>query len=202
MSSLSCRMNIARVNIRFFTGFKKIKQRRIFFVLGYLRMILWKISTAIYLYGFLDQSLGLILGTIFCIIKITACMPLTVFRKSYFLPWAVLHKRFYAVSLTSQHPLEKAHVVALSTSKQDRGAFKHTNYRIVPWNKKHSGKTTFRQPSIDFHFCNVSSSGDVVYMERWRHLHKLVTDFFFAILWAFYVFKYLNETCHQIGKYQ
>ena len=30
-----------------FTGYKKIKQRRISFVLSYLRMILWKISTAI-----------------------------------------------------------------------------------------------------------------------------------------------------------
>ena len=30
-----------------FTGYKKIKQQRISFVLGYLRMILWKISTAI-----------------------------------------------------------------------------------------------------------------------------------------------------------
>ena len=47
MSSLSDHMNIARVNIEFFTGCKKIKQRRISFVLGYLRMILWKISTAI-----------------------------------------------------------------------------------------------------------------------------------------------------------
>jgi hypothetical protein len=37
----------ARVNIEFFTGCKKIKQRRISFILGYLRMILWKISTAI-----------------------------------------------------------------------------------------------------------------------------------------------------------
>ena len=50
MSSL-CRsyecMTIVRVNIGFFTGFKKIKQRRISFVLGYLRMILWKIATAI-----------------------------------------------------------------------------------------------------------------------------------------------------------
>jgi hypothetical protein len=46
MSSLSGLMNIARVNIRFFTGFKKIKQGHISFVLGYLR-ILWKISTAI-----------------------------------------------------------------------------------------------------------------------------------------------------------
>jgi hypothetical protein len=40
MSSLSGRMNIARVNIGFFTGFKTIKQRRISFALGYLRMIL------------------------------------------------------------------------------------------------------------------------------------------------------------------
>ena len=42
MSSL-CRsyecMNIARVNIGVLTGWKKIKQRRISFVLGYLRMI-------------------------------------------------------------------------------------------------------------------------------------------------------------------
>jgi hypothetical protein len=48
MNSLSAgRMNIGRVNIGFFPGWKKIKQRRISFVLGYLRMILWKISTAI-----------------------------------------------------------------------------------------------------------------------------------------------------------
>ena len=39
-SSLSGHMNIARVNIEFFTGCKQIKQRRISFVLGYLRMIL------------------------------------------------------------------------------------------------------------------------------------------------------------------
>ena len=47
MSSLSGRMNIARVNIECFTWCKRIKQRRISFVLGYLRMILWIISTAI-----------------------------------------------------------------------------------------------------------------------------------------------------------
>ena len=50
MSSL-CRsyecMNIVRVNIGVLTGWKNIKQRRISFVLGYLRMILWKISSAI-----------------------------------------------------------------------------------------------------------------------------------------------------------
>jgi hypothetical protein len=38
--SLLGHMNIVRVNIEFFTGCKKIKQRRISFVLGYLRMIL------------------------------------------------------------------------------------------------------------------------------------------------------------------
>jgi hypothetical protein len=31
-------MNIVRVNIEFFNGYKKIKKRRISFVLGYLRM--------------------------------------------------------------------------------------------------------------------------------------------------------------------
>ena len=40
-------MNIMRVNIECFTGCKRIKQRRISFDPGYLRMILWKISTAI-----------------------------------------------------------------------------------------------------------------------------------------------------------
>ena len=47
MSSPSGRMNIARVNIGELIGWKKIEQRRISFVLGYLHMILWKISTAI-----------------------------------------------------------------------------------------------------------------------------------------------------------
>jgi hypothetical protein len=45
-----------------------------------------------------------------------------------------------------------------------------------------------RQQSIDFVFCNLSSSGDVVYRKRWWHWHKLVTDLFY-ILWAFYLFK-------------
>jgi hypothetical protein len=43
----SGRMNIGRVNIEFFPGWKKIKRWHNYFVLGYLRMILWKISTAI-----------------------------------------------------------------------------------------------------------------------------------------------------------
>ena len=73
--ALLCRsyecMNIVRVNIGFFTGFKKIKQRRISFVLGYLHMILRKNSTAI-------SIKHRILAT-FNIKKsiLTACMPLT-----------------------------------------------------------------------------------------------------------------------------
>jgi len=35
-------LSIGRVNIELFPGWKKIKQRRISFILGYLRMILWK----------------------------------------------------------------------------------------------------------------------------------------------------------------
>ena len=73
MSSLSGRMNIGRVNIELSLGWKKIKQKRISFSLGYLRMILWKISTTIYLYGFLNQSLSLILGNIFFKLKYRMC---------------------------------------------------------------------------------------------------------------------------------
>ena len=71
MSSLSGRMNIARVNIGFFTGFKKIKQRRISFVLGYLRKILWKISTAISIKNRILATFNIKKKWI-----LTACMPL------------------------------------------------------------------------------------------------------------------------------
>ena len=40
-------MNIVWVNIEFFNGYKKIKKRRISFVLCYLRMIYWNFLTAI-----------------------------------------------------------------------------------------------------------------------------------------------------------
>jgi hypothetical protein len=70
MSSLSGRMNIARVNIGFFTGFKKIKQRRISFVLGYLR-ILWKNSTAISIKHRILATFNIKKNSI-----LTACMPL------------------------------------------------------------------------------------------------------------------------------
>ena len=35
------------------------------------------------------------------------------------------------------------------------------------WHKKKIRKKYLRQPSIDFHFCNISSSCDVVYKGRW-----------------------------------
>jgi hypothetical protein len=53
-------------------------------------MILWKISTAIYLYGFLNQSLGLILGNIF-LIKITACVPFKVYKQKT-KPDCIIHR--------------------------------------------------------------------------------------------------------------
>jgi len=66
MSSLPGRMNIARVNIEFFTGCKKIKQRRKSFALGYLRMILVKLSTAISIKHRILAPYSIL----------TACMPL------------------------------------------------------------------------------------------------------------------------------
>jgi hypothetical protein len=42
-----------------------------------------KISTAIYFYGFLNQSLALLLGNIFLKIKITACVPLRGVKCAY-----------------------------------------------------------------------------------------------------------------------
>ena len=74
MSSLSGRMNIERVNIGFFTGFKKIKQQRISFFLGYLRMILWKISIAISIKHRLLATFNINKNSL-----LTACMPLTRF---------------------------------------------------------------------------------------------------------------------------
>jgi hypothetical protein len=58
--------HFAAVVIKVYHKFVTILEEHcISFVLGYLRMILWKMSTTIYLYGFLNQSLGLILGNIF-----------------------------------------------------------------------------------------------------------------------------------------
>jgi hypothetical protein len=63
-------MNIVRVNIACFTGCKRIKQRRISFVLGYLRTILWKNSTAISIQHRILATLNIKKSIL------TACMPL------------------------------------------------------------------------------------------------------------------------------
>ena len=70
-------MNIMRVNIECITGCKRIEQRRIFLVPGYLRIILWKISTAI-------SIKHRILAT-FNIKKINLsdCMPLNKIKAKY-----------------------------------------------------------------------------------------------------------------------
>jgi uncharacterized membrane protein len=78
MNSQLGRMNIVRVNIEFFTGCKKIKQRRISFVLGYLRTILCKISTAISIKHRILATFNIKKKSI-----LTACMPLT----KYYFQW-------------------------------------------------------------------------------------------------------------------
>ena len=61
-----------------FTGYKKIKQRRISFVLGYLRMILWKISTAISIKHRVLATFNKTKNSI-----LTACMLLAVNQLKY-----------------------------------------------------------------------------------------------------------------------
>ena len=78
MNSQLGRMNIVRVNIEFFMGCKKIKQRRISFVLGYLRTILCKISTAISIKHRILATFNIKKKSI-----LTACMPLT----KYYFQW-------------------------------------------------------------------------------------------------------------------
>ena len=118
-------------------------------------------------------------------LNLNGIFVLTMSKNSYFLKWgSPPQTAFTAVPLTLQHPLEKAHVVASSSAPftnkiQDRGAYKYINSPIVSWHILFSGKNTLGQPSIDFDFCNLSSSGDVLYKERWWRWHKLVTDLFY-----------------------
>jgi hypothetical protein len=52
------------------------------------------------------------------------------------------------------------------------------------WHKRKFRKKYLRQPSINFHFCNISSSCDVVYKGRWLTpvINKYsVTKYFFII---------------------
>ena len=74
-------------------------------------------------------------------LNLNGIVVLTMFKKkSYFLKWVVSlldpQTAFKAVPLISQHPLEKALVVASSSAPftnniQDRGACKHKNSRII-----------------------------------------------------------------------
>ena len=48
---------------------------------------------------------------------------------------------------------------------QDSGAYKHKNCFLT--NNFFCGKKYLRQPSINFDVCNLSSSVDVIYNERW-----------------------------------
>jgi hypothetical protein len=102
MSSLSGRMNIARVSIEFFTGFNKIKQRRISFVLCYFRMILWKISTAISIKHRILSTFNKTKNSI-----LIACMP---FR--FWLVWRNAHicarKEIIRVELTTYDHFSEA----------------------------------------------------------------------------------------------
>jgi hypothetical protein len=79
-----------------------------------------------------------------------------------------------------QHSLEKADVVASSSAPctsniQDRGGYKHKIFWLVSWHTISFLKKYLRQLSIDFDICNLSSSGDIVYKERWWHWHKHFT---------------------------
>jgi hypothetical protein len=53
--------------------------------------------------------------------------------------------------------------------------------------KTNSGKKYLREPAIDFHFCNISSSCDVVYKGTLIDTSWLLI--YFTILWAFYLFE-------------
>ena len=69
--------------------------------------------------------------------NLNGILVLTVFKTSYFFKWdSPPQTASTTVPLTSQHPLEKAHIVAsssapLTNNKQDRGAYKHKNSQIV-----------------------------------------------------------------------
>jgi hypothetical protein len=93
MSSLSGRMNIAWVNIGLFTGFKKIKQRRISFVLGYLRMILWTISTAISIKHWILATFNILRNSI-----LTACMPFVAYVNTCQYSMCYTNKMFWTRS--------------------------------------------------------------------------------------------------------
>ena len=70
-------------------------------------------------------------------LNLNGIFVLTMFKQSCFPEWGSPPlMAFTTIPLTSQHPLEKAHVVAslsvpITNNIQDRGAYKHKNSRIV-----------------------------------------------------------------------
>ena len=80
----------------------------------------------------------------------------------------------------------------------------HTNIKQMPilfFTYIFFGNKCLRQPSMNFRFWNLTSSGDVVYKKCWWHNTSWLL-IYFMLLWALYLFKLLNSKCHQIGKYQ
>ena len=67
---------------------------------------------------------------------------------------------------------------------QDRGAYKHKNACFVYLHimRCFSPEQVLNIISIDFGFCNVSSSSDVVYKERLSDCHKLVIYLFYNLV--------------------
>jgi hypothetical protein len=146
MSSL-CRsyecMNIVRVNIGFFTGFKKIKQRRISFVLGYLRMILWKISTAISIKHRILATFNIKKNSILtafkflCQILFCKCKKLQTWYLGWFMVFNATFNNISVISWLSfmgggnlstrrkpvaSHSQTLSHNVVLSTPRHERGS--------------------------------------------------------------------------------
>ena len=114
-------------------------------------------------------------------------LPYLCIQSHTFLNGAVLHfNGVYGCSVnfaTSQHPLEKAHVVLLCHRllrlQTTYRAVVQTSITILDFLTYNFFQTKYlRQPFLDFDFCNLSFSGDVVYKERWWHWHKLrYTDY-------------------------
>ena len=106
-------------------------------------------------------------------------LSLLCIQSHSFLNGAVLHLNgVYAVPLTSQYLLEKVHVALLCHRllclQRTYRTVVHTNIKILDFLTYNLFRIKYlRQPSINFDFCNLSSSGDIVYKDRWWHWHKL-----------------------------
>jgi hypothetical protein len=91
--------------------------------------------------------------------------------------------------VNQQYLLEKVHVVLLCHRllclQRTYRTVVHTNIKILDFLTYNLFRTKYlRQPFINFDFCNLSSSGDIVYKDRWWHWHKLRytdSDYLFGI---------------------